>query len=102
MPIDAISQVDVRRFVADMVASGAAPGTVREARKVLRLVLGTAEGSGAIRSNPCNGVRVPASPKAEMVFLTPEQLELLAQAVGPRYATMIRFAAYTGLRAGEI
>lgn len=59
-PIGSIQQVDVRRFVADKVASGAAPGTVRGARKVLRLVLACAEGSGAIRSNPCNGVRVPA------------------------------------------
>jgi integrase len=102
MPIGAISQVDVRRFVADMVASGAAPGTVREARKVLRLVLGTAQGSGAIRANPCDGVRVPASPKAEMVYLSAEEVEDLAVAIGPRYATLIRLAAYTGLRAGEI
>lgn len=102
LPIAGVQQVDVRRFVADMVAAGAAPGTVRGARKVLRLVLATAEGSGAIRSNPCNGVRVPMSPKADMVFLTPEEVEVLAGVIDPRYATMIRFAAYTGLRAGEI
>ncbi len=100
--IGSIQQVDVRRFVADMIAQGAAPGTVRNARKVLRLVLGTAQGSGAIRTNPCDGVRVPASPKTEMVFLTPEQVERLAAAIGPRHATLVRFAAYTGLRAGEI
>lgn len=100
--VGSIQQVDVRRFVADMIANGAAPGTVRNARKVLRLVLGTAQGSGAIRSNPCNGVRVPPSPKAEMVFLSPEQVESLATAIGPRFATLVRLAAYTGLRAGEI
>jgi integrase len=101
-PVGSIQQVDVRRFVADMIAKGAAPGTVRNARKVLRLVLGTAEGSGAIRSNPCNGVRVPSSPKVEMVFLSAEQVEDLATAIGPRFATLVRLAAYTGLRAGEI
>lgn len=101
-PVGSIQQVDVRRFVADMIANGAAPGTVRNARKVLRLVLGTAEGSGAIRSNPCNGVRVPTSPKVEMVFLSPEQVESLATAIGPRFSTLVRLAAYTGLRAGEI
>ena len=100
--IGSIQQVDVRRFVADMIAAGAAPGTVRNARKVLRLVLATAEGSGAIRGNPCNGVRVPASPKADMVFLDPDEVERLARAIEPTYATLIRFAAYTGLRAGEI
>ena len=100
--IGSIQQVDVRRFVADMVASGSAPGTVRNARKVLRLVLATAEGSGAIRGNPCNGVRVPASPKADMVFLTPQQVERLATSIDSRYSSLVRFAAYTGLRAGEI
>jgi integrase len=101
-PVGSIQQVGVRRFVSDMIANGAAPGTVRNARKLLRLVLGTAEGSGAIRTNPCNGVRVPASPKAEMVYLSPEQVETLAVAIGPRFATLVRLAAYTGLRAGEI
>ncbi len=96
--IGSIQQVDVRRFVADMIAQGAAPGTVRNARKVLRLVLGTAQGSGAIRTNPCDGVRVPASPKTEMVFLTPEQVERLAAAIGPRHATLVRFAAYRSAR----
>lgn len=100
--VGSIQQVDVRRFIADMVAAGSAPGTVRNARKVLRLVLATAEGSGAIRGNPCNGVRVPASPKAEMVYLNPEQVEALARTIDPRYSTLVRFAAYTGLRAGEI
>lgn len=67
--VGSIQQVDVRRFVAELVAGGSAPGTVFDARKVLRLVLTTAEGSGAIRGNPCTGVRVTAPPKAGMVFL---------------------------------
>jgi integrase len=100
--VGSIQQVDVRRFIADMVAGGSAPGTVRNARKVLRLVLGAAEGSGAIRGNPCDGARAPASPRSEMAFLTPEEVEALATAIDPRYATLVRFAAYTGLRAGEI
>ncbi|MGH9277870.1 MAG: tyrosine-type recombinase/integrase [Acidimicrobiales bacterium] len=37
------------------------------------------------------------------MFLTPEQVSALADAIKPEmYATLIRFAAYTGLRAGEI
>src|SRR5690606_8363670 len=101
-PVHAIATSDVRRFIAERVASGAAPGTVRSARKVLRLVLATAVQEGALRSNPCDGVRVPASPKAEMVFLTAEQIEALATAIDDRYSTLVRLAAYTGLRAGEI
>jgi integrase len=102
VPVGSIQQADVRRFVADMLAKGSAPGTVRGARKVLRLALATAEAAGAIRSNPCNGVRVPASPKAEMVFLSAEQVETLAGTIDRRFSTLVRFAAYTGLRAGEV
>jgi integrase len=100
--VGSITPSDVRRFVAAEIESGAAPGTVRGARKVLRLVLSTAQTEGAIRSNPCDGVKVPASPKAEMVFLTAEQVEDLALAIDPQYSTLIRVAAYTGMRAGEI
>jgi hypothetical protein len=77
-PVGGITSTHVRRFIADAVARGAAPGTVRSARKVLRLVLATAVTEGAIRANPCDGVRVPASPRAEMVFLSVEQIETLA------------------------
>ena len=48
---------------------------------MLRLVLATAQAEGAIRANPCDGVRVPPSPKADMVFLTAEQVEALAVAI---------------------
>lgn len=101
-PVASIQQADVRRFIADRVAAGAAPGTIRAARKVLRLVFVTAHSSGAVRANPCDGVKVPPSPKAEMVFLDADQVELLAATIDPRYATLVRLAAYTGLRAGEI
>ena len=100
--VGAIRQADVKRFVAELVDSGAAPGTVRNARKTLRLVMATAQAGGAIRTNPCDGVRVPASPKQDMAFLTPKQIEALAVAIGPQFELLIRFAAYTGLRAGEI
>lgn len=101
-PISAITPAAVRRFIAERTASGAAPGTVRSVRKVLRLVLATAVDDGALRSNPCDGVRVPASPRTEMEFLTAEQIDDLANSIDQRYSTLIRLAAYTGLRAGEI
>lgn len=101
-PVGSITPADVRRFIAERVAGGAAPGTVRSARKVLRLALATAVADGAIRANPCDGVRVPASPRSEMVFLTAEQIETLASSIDSRYSTLVRLAAYTGLRAGEI
>jgi integrase len=100
--IGAIEQVDVRRFVAELVDAGDEPGTVRNTFNVLRLVFGTAVGSGAIRVNPCTGVRLPKSKRSEMLFLEPSQILDLADAITPPFGTLVMFAAYTGLRAGEI
>lgn len=100
--VSSIQQVDVRKFIAAMTDNGAGAGTVGAARKVLRLVLNTAVGSGAIRANPCDGVRVAHSPKEPMLFLIADEVERLASTITPPYGTLVRFAAYTGLRAGEI
>ncbi len=100
--IAAIEQVDVRRFVAQLAEAGDEPGTIRNTFNVLRLVFGTAVGSDAIRANPCTGVRMPRSTRAEMLFLQPDEILRLEAATTPAYRTLVVFAAYTGLRAGEI
>jgi integrase len=100
--IASIEQVDVRRFVAELTQAGDEPGTVRNTFNVLRLVFATAVASGATRSNPCNGVRMPKSTRAEMLFLDAPQVLDLAETITPRFRTLVMFAAYTGLRAGEI
>ncbi len=100
--IAAIEQVDVRRFVAELAQAGDEPGTIRNTFNVLRLVFATAVGSGSIRTNPCQGVRMPKSRRQEMLFLDPEQLLALADAITPRYRALVLLAGYTGLRAGEI
>jgi len=98
-----IEYSDVDEFLGELRAAGAAPGTVRSARKVLRLVLGTAVRSGAIKANPCDGVRIARSEPEEMHFLTMDELLRLADAMKrPEYGLMVRFAGLTGLRAGEV
>jgi integrase len=111
-----VTASDVARFVADMLAGGSAPGTVSGAKKVLRLVLNEAVRSDAIRRNPCDAVKVPRSRSDEMMFLSIGQVFDLAEAIThpaitrrtggqdsyPEYGLLVRFAAFTGLRAGEI
>lgn len=101
-PISHIEQVDVRRFIADLLATGMAPKTLQKVRLVLRQVFETARGSGAIRSNPCQGIRIPRAHAKEPIFLSPEQVKRLAQATRPPYDLLVRFAAATGLRPSEI
>jgi integrase len=47
-------------------------------------------------------VKLPRAEKREMLFLTADQVTGLAAAVHPNYRVLVLFAAYTGLRAGEI
>jgi hypothetical protein len=93
-----IDQPAVKAFFADMAVSGAAPGTIRLARQVLRLVLATAVGAKALASNPCDGVKLPKSAKGEMHFLTEDQVEDLALAIT---LPNIRPAGHGAGRTGE-
>ncbi len=61
-----------------MTASGAAPGTIRSVRQVLRLVLAIAVDGKAPASHPCDGVTLPRSAKSEIHFLTDDQVEDLS------------------------
>jgi integrase len=101
-PIGQVEVVDVRRLVAAKQASGLAPKTLQKIRLVLRQVLETARGSGAIKANPCDGLRLPRAQQKEPIFLTPAEIETLARFARKPYDTLIRFAAATGLRPSEV
>ena len=114
-PVGSITRAEVRKFIAGLLDGGAAPGTAANARKVLRLVLTEAVEANALKANPCDRVRVPRGRREEMVFLTPEQINVLAHEIAnpprprrhpqktyPQYGLLVRFAAFSGLRPGEI
>jgi len=101
-PVGNLDRPAMRRFAADLFDGGAGASTVHAALKIARLVLGVALDGGAIKGNPAMGLRLPRVGRTEMLFLTAREVEALAEAISPPYGTLIRFAAYTGLRAGEI
>jgi integrase len=69
---------------------------------VLSQILAAGVEGGRIARNPAAGVRLPRIVRRDVHFLTARQVEDLAAAIDPRYALLVRFAAYTGLRAGEL
>ena len=117
-PIGAIEYPTVLTFISELQASGLGAGTIRNIRDVLRLVLQLAVRSGALKSNPVVGVKVAKSRRKEMLFLEPHQIVRLAEEVSrppqryrrnerrrdgyPEYGLLVRTAAFTGLRAGEL
>jgi integrase len=117
-PIAAIDYPVVLAFVGDLQRAGVSAKTVRNIRDVLRLVLALAVKSGALKANPVTDIEVARTARHEMVFLDPDQIMALAAEITappqryrkderrrdgyPEYGLLVRFAAFTGLRAGEI
>ena len=101
-----ITKTTVRTWLSEMIEKGASESVIRNAyRTVLKPILDTAVEQNLIRVNPLSTgerIKLPRPPKDEALFLTAEQVELLADEITPPFGLLIRFAAYTGLRAGEL
>lgn len=100
--VSAISTELVERYVNRLSKDGYAPGTVRGVYAVLRNALNTAVRLRMVAVNPCLGVKLPRSSREEMLFLSWEEVQAVAEKITPHYRLLIYTAAYTGLRSGEL
>ncbi len=120
-PVTKITRADVQTWVQELVEQGAGASTVRHAVGTLSRVLNEAVVTGALVVNPCQRISLPRPPKGKVEPLTLEQVKALANAIEhptikpaghraappgrhhfPEYGLLVRFAAFTGLRAAEI
>ena len=98
-----ITEMQVRAFVTELVTQGLAPSTVTKSLRILSQILKAAVRNRLIASNPCEGVEGPGeAPVEETIFLGPEEVNAVADAVGERYRPMVLLAGYRGLRFGEL
>jgi integrase len=89
--------------VANLVEAGLAPSTVKSIYLTASQVFAQAVTDGLISRSPCIGIRLPEERQREqMHFLTPDEVATLAEAITPRFGTLLYAAAYTGMRAGEL
>jgi integrase len=102
VPLAAISQRDVRAWVAELSARGLAPATVQKSYQLLGKVMGAAADAGMLAQSPCRRVPLPKVEREEMRFLTPAEVAALAAAIPPRYRALVLVGAYGGLRIGEL
>jgi integrase len=102
MRLDAIGVLDVRRWVADLSASGLAPATVHKAYQTLSKVLRGAVDAGLLAQTPCRRIELPRIEHEEMRFLAPAEIAQLADAIDARYRALVLVASYCGLRIGEL
>ncbi len=100
-----LRRIDLEEWLAALAAAGRGASTIRTARTIAGMVLESAARSGVLRTNPLAGVRVTrrAGTNARKV-ITPEQVELLADAMGtgrPGYRELVLLLGYGGLRPNE-
>jgi integrase len=92
----------VREWLAGLVGGGLSAKRARKAHQVLAQVLDAAVDGGKLARNVAAGVKLPKVQRREMHFLDAVQVEAIADAIDPRYPTLVRVAAYTGLRPCEL
>jgi integrase len=102
VPLAAITQLDVRTWVAQLSARGLTPATVTKADQVFGKVMGAAVDAGYVTQTPCRNVPLPKVEREELRFLTPAEIISLADAIRPLYRTLVLVGAYGGLRIGEL
>lgn len=107
LPVASITPTMIRSWLANLPIK---PDNAY--RNVLNPILKMAVEMNLIRKNPAREVKLPkwlppaGHPRTgDPLFLTPTEVDTLANAIAADhepYGTLIYFAAYTGLRAGEI
>ena len=73
----------MKTFTSDLTAGGAEPDVVRIAAQVARHVLAVALDAGTLKVKPASALRLVRPGKSEMLFLRPEEVHALAEAITP-------------------
>lgn len=92
----------IRRWNADLLASGLGASTTAKCYRLLRAILNTAIEDHHLVANPCTikGAGVESSPERAIPDIA--QVYALADAVSERYRALVLLAAFGGLRKGEL
>jgi len=91
---------EVQAFVRKLTDTHA-PGTVRNVYGVLAAVYVSAVRDRVMGKSPCLGVKLPVAPRRQVVPLTLEQVEAVAEVIGEHYRPLVVLGAGAGLRIGE-
>jgi len=109
--ISTITSLEIERWLAEMQTKVSertgrplTTASIRGAMIALGKAFGYALKHRLIAVNPCDAVDMPRKSKPAPMFLSAAQVESLASDLDSfaPYGLLVRFAAYTGLRAGEL
>jgi integrase len=101
-----IEPADVRQRIGEMRADGCSVSQMKKLRAALSAMFATAVDDNLLRSNPVQGVRIPApldddSPEVKAKALTRAELGVLLAALPEDWQLFFEFLTHTGLRISE-
>jgi integrase len=99
--LDEITPPRVREWRAERLNTTGAATTVAKAYRLLKAILETAADDELIRRNPCRVRGAGKEAAVERETATVEQVDKLADAIGPRWRLMVYLGAYGPLRPEE-
>jgi len=102
VPIGAIQPSDLDAWIADLIAQGKAPATIHKAWQIAGSVFRLAARDRLIPLSPATDAELPDIAHPEPEALTLDEVLRLADAIDPRYRTLILVGAFGGLRIGEL
>lgn len=110
--ISQITTMDIEKWLADQRAAVSektgkpySQSSIRTRYVALSSVFKYALSLRLIAADPCSPVRIPKVDRHELTFLAPEQIAAVVARLDEANAPdglIVQFAAYTGLRAGEL
>ena len=98
-----IMPADVREWVKHLTQAGVSATNIRTLKSILSAVFTTALNDQVTFLHPCKGVRTPTVPPRLLTVVTPEQFDILYQALpGGDAQLLVETAIESGLRWGEL
>lgn len=101
MPLDKILTTHIQAWQNELLKIRS-PKTVKEYRSTLNMVFEYALNDELIRKNPLKTVKAPKLIKKKVEFFNKEEREILLKNTEGQLHNLIKFAFFSGLRAGEI
>jgi integrase len=103
MRMNEIMPSDVREWVTSLTRAGVSPASIRALKSTLSAVFTTALNDQVTFLHPCKGVKTPTVPPAPLTVVTPEQFDILYQALPETDVRLfVEAAIESGLRWGEL
>lgn len=100
-PLSKITKADIRAWVKWMQGKGAGAPTIHKAHICLSAMFSTAVEDEEVKTNPCNGAKLPPMVRGLKHVITKEEFDVLLLQMPEKYRPLLQVAIGTGARQGE-